>query len=112
MKTFLGIYLSLLVGTACGRSDDEKLSGLWEFSGGIEGSTKLRLWEHCEYEIFRYSADYSKTIYMDRGRWVLNSGKLLLITRELGAVSRLLSLSKEDIDKVIQQRTGVTDQNG
>ena len=107
LVAFHNLCLGLLVGTACGRSDDEKLSGLWEFSGGIEGSPNLSLREHCEYEIFRYPVDYSETIYMDRGRWALDSGKLVLITRRLGAVSRLLSLSKEDIDEVIQQRTGV-----
>ena len=101
------VALGLLVGTACGRSDDEKLSGLWELSGGIKGSPDLSLREHCEYEISRYPADYSKTIHVDRGRWALDSGKLVLITRKLDAVSRLLSLSKGDIDKVIQQRTGV-----
>ena len=101
------LCLALLAGTACGPSDDEKLSGLWEFSGGINGSPKLSLLENCDYKIFRYSADFSKTIYLDRGKWALDSGKLVMITRKPGAVSRLLSLSKEDIDKVIRQRTGV-----
>ena len=65
------LCLALLAGTACGPSGDEKLSGEWEFSGGINGSPKLSLLENCDYKIFRYSADFSKTIYLDRGKWVL-----------------------------------------
>ncbi len=99
--------LGILSGTACGRSDDEKLSGLWEDAGGLEGSPKMSFYENCEYEIYRYTVDHSNRIFMDRGRWALNSGKLVLITQRPGTVARVLNLSRLDINKVIQQRTGV-----